>query len=110
MLIREFQDPNTVRLVALAKFLRGRAQDTQSVKPTSVDTFIGIARDMGIDFTAERLQTLVTKDPLRNIIANIEGNNIIWKGSEETVAPTMGVDQARDTVDRMAKRAAKKGI
>jgi hypothetical protein len=104
MLIREFQDPNTTRLAALGQFLLGRAKDTAAKKTVNINTFIGLARDMGIDLTPERLQTLVTQDPLRNIIANIEGDTIVFKG-EETVSPEMNVDQARATVNQMAKRA-----
>ena len=105
MLIREFQYPSSTKLAALGQFLLGRAQDTNAKKTVNVDTFIGLARDMGIDITPERLQILSTQDPLRNIIANIEGDTVVFKGAEETVTPTMNVDQARATVDRMAKRA-----
>jgi len=105
MLIREFQDPSSTKLAALGQFLLGRAQDTNAKKTVNVDTFIGLARDMGIDITPERLQVLSTQDPLRNIIANIEGDTVVFKGADETVTPTMNVDQARATVDRMAKRA-----
>jgi len=105
MLIREFQDPSSTKLAALGQFLLGRAQDTNAKKTVNVDTFIGLARDMGIDITPERLQILSTQDPLRNIIANIEGDTVVFKGAEETVTPTMNVDQARAAVDRMAKRA-----
>jgi len=105
MLIREFQDPSSTKLAALGQFLLGRAQDTNAKKTVNIDTFIGLARDMGIDITPERLQILSTQDPLRNIIANIEGDTVVFKGAEETVTPTMNVDQARATVDRMAKRA-----
>ena len=106
MLIREFQDPSSTKLAALGQFLLGRAQDTNAKKTVNVDTFIGLARDMGIDITPERLQILSTQDPLRNIIANIEGDTVVFKGAgEETVAPNMSVDQARATVNQMAKRA-----
>ena len=105
MLIREFQDPSSTKLAALGQFLLGRAQDTNAKKTVNVDTFIGLARDMGIDITPERLQILSTQDPLRNIIANIEGDTVVFKGAEETVTPTMNVDQARATVNQMAKRA-----
>jgi len=105
MLIREFQDPSSTKLAALGQFLLGRAQDTNAKKTVNVDTFIGLARDMGIDITPERLQTLVTQEPLSNIIANIQGDTIVFKGAEETVSPTMSVDTARATVNQMAKRA-----
>jgi hypothetical protein len=105
MLIREFQDPDSTRLVALGQFLLGRAKDTAAKKTVNVNTFIGLARDMGIDITPERLQALASRDPLRNIIANIQGDTVVFKGAEETVAPEMNVDQARATVNQMAKRA-----
>lgn len=104
MRISEFRDPSSTKLAALGQFLLGRAQDTNARKTVNVATFIGLARDMGIDLTAERLQTLATQDPLRNIIANIQGDTIVFKG-EEPVSPELSVDQARATVNQMAKRA-----
>ena len=105
MLIREFQDPSTTRLAALGQFLLGRAKDTAAKKTVNVTTFIGLARDMGIDITPERLQTLAAQEPLSNIIANIQGDTIVFKGAEEMVSPEMSVDTARATVNQMAKRA-----
>lgn len=107
MLIREFQDPSVQKLAAIGQFLLKRAQDTAAVKPYSVDAFIDLARENGINMDRERLMTLATQPPLNGIIANIEGNDIIWKGSE-TITPdgdTMSVDQARKKVNQMAKRA-----
>ena len=107
MLIREFQDPAVQRLSAMATLLRGRAKDTYAVKPYSVDAFVDLARENGINMDRERLMTLAAQPPLNNIIANIQGDDIIWKGSE-TITPdgeTMSVDQARKKVNQMAKRA-----
>jgi hypothetical protein len=69
---------------------------------------------MGVGITDDQLRNLVQQPPLSEIIANIEGDaetgTITFKGAEE-VAPNMSVDQARDTVDTMAKRALnKKGL
>jgi hypothetical protein len=61
---------------------------------------------MGISITPQQITQLVQQEPLSNVIASIDGKKIIFRGSEET-APAMSVDQARDTVDRMAKRAIK---
>ena len=107
MLIREFQDPSVQKLAAIGQFLLKRAQDTAAVKPYNVDAFIDLARENGINMDRERLMTLSTQPPLNNIIANIQGDDIIWKGSE-TITPdgeTMSVDQARKKVNQMAKRA-----
>lgn len=101
---------DTTKLAALGQFLLGRADDTGAKKTISVDTFIGLARDMGIALTASQLRDLAGQPPLNNIIANIEGDEVIFQGSEEYVPGAddqMTVDQARKTVDTMAKRALK---
>jgi hypothetical protein len=59
---------------------------------------------MGISITADRLADLVQRPPLNNIIANVEGDTITFQGGD-VVPAAMTVDQARDTVNSMAKRA-----
>jgi hypothetical protein len=107
MLIREFQDPDTMKLAAIGQFLLKRAQDTDAVKPMSVSAFVNLSRENGINMTAERLETLAVQPPLNNIIDSIQNGEIIWKGSQTpaTGDDKMSVDQARKTVNQMAKRA-----
>jgi len=74
----------------------------------SVDAFVNIARDNGVNMTADRLQVLAVQPPLNNIIDSIQNGEIVWKGSQTPAqpgAPKMSVDQARKTVNQMAKRA-----
>lgn len=98
------------KLTALSQFLMGRAADTDAAKTISTASFINLAQNMGISLTADQLRTYVQSPPLSNVINNVEGDDdtgkIIFKGSE-AVTDTMTVDQARATVDRMAKRALK---
>ena len=107
MLIREFQDQDSLKLAAIGQFLLKRAQDTDAIKPMNVNAFIKLARENGINLTPDRLQQLVMREPLNNIIDNIQGDEIIWKGSQTSAAAgaKMSVDQARKTVNQMAKRA-----
>jgi hypothetical protein len=107
MLIREFQDPDSTKLAAIGQFLLKRAQDTDAVKPMNVDTFVSLAHENGINMTPERLETLAVQPPLNNIIDSIQNGEIIWKGSMTPQASDqkMSVDQARKTVNQMAKRA-----
>ena len=112
MRLNEVTETNvdTTKLAALGQFLLGRADDTGAKKTISVDTFIGLARDMGIALTASQLRDFASEEPLNNIIANVEGDEIVFRGSEEYVPgadDTMTTDQARATVDKMAKRALK---
>ncbi len=110
----EVSSVNTEKLAALSQFLLSRTEDTNAKKTMPVSSFIDVANNMGVGITDDQLRNLVQQPPLSEIIANIEGDaetgTITFKGAEE-VAPNMSVDQARDTVDTMAKRALnKKGL
>ena len=105
MRIREVAgDVDVNKLAALSQFLLGRAEDTDAAKTISTAAFIKLASNMGISITADRLMDLIQQPPLNNIIANIEGDTITFQGAD-VVPATMTVDQARQTVDSMAKRA-----
>ena len=97
-------DVDANKLAALSQFLLGRAKDTDAAKTISTAAFIKLASNMGISITADRLLDLIQQPPLNNIIANIEGDTITFQGAD-VVPATMTVDQARQTVDSMAKRA-----
>jgi hypothetical protein len=115
MIISEVAGANSeaARLVALSQFLLSRAQDTNTSPTISTQAFLQLANNMGIALTTEQLKDISQTPPLSNIISDVTGdeNNgqVVFRGGQE-VAPEMSVDQARLTVDSMAKRAAKKGI
>lgn len=109
---------NSKELAALSQFLTARAQDTNAKKQMSVTSFLNLASNMGISLTGDQLRNLIQQPPLNELIANIEADPsgppgdpnagiIVFKGGDE-VAPNMSVDQARETVNQMAKRAASK--
>ena len=97
-------EADVTKLAALSQFLLGRAQDTDAAKTISTDAFIKLAANMGISITSDRLADLIQQPPLNNIIANLEGDTITFQGAEVQPAG-MTVDQARQTVNSMAKRA-----
>ena len=105
MLIREVAgDVDVNKLAAVSQFLLGRAEDTDAAKTISTDAFIKLASNMGISITPDRLMDLIQQPPLNNIIANVEGDTITFQGAD-VIPAAMTVDQARQTVDSMAKRA-----
>ncbi len=95
------------QLGALAQFLLSRADDTGSRKKISVPAFLQIAADMGISFTRDQLLNQVKQPPLSNLIDNVEGDEIIFRG-EQTADATMSVSKAQDVVGKMSKRALSK--
>lgn len=98
------------RLTALAQFLTGRAEDQSAKKIISTRSFIAMANNMGIPITDGQLRDLSQQQPLNQLISNIDDNQIIFQGAEDIGPTQMSVDQARATVDSMAKRAAKSAI
>jgi uncharacterized protein HemY len=94
-------------LAALTQFLLSRADDTGSRKKISVAAFLKIAADMGISFTRDQLLNQVSQPPLNNLIANVEGDEIVFKG-DDTADATMSVTKAQDVVGKMSKRALNK--
>ena len=99
---------NTQELAALSQFLLSRAQDTDAQKKISIAAFLELAKNMGVSLTDSQLRNLIQQPPLNGFISNVTDDEIMFKGSDEEVAPNMSVDQARDTVNKMAKRAASK--
>ena len=100
------------RLSALIQFLIGRSQDSDSPKKISTTAFLQLAQNMGIPMTQPKLLQVSQQPPLSVLIDTVTPEEIMFRGSEPEASSdnNMTVDQARKTVDSMAKRAAKKGL
>jgi len=108
MRLREVQEVKTdvPRLIALAQFLIGRANDTGADKKISTQAFLNIARDMGLPITRDNLVNLASEGKLGEVIANVTPQEVIFKGADDagTAAPTTA-DQQQNIVKSMANRA-----
>jgi hypothetical protein len=96
----------TTKVLALAQFLLGRATDTNAEKKISVDAFTKMAAHLDIPLTKDQLIDMASRPPMSEIIANIENDTIVFKGAEPDEMP-MDQNQAAQTVEKMADRAAK---
>ena len=98
------------KLAAISQFLLGRAQDAGSSKRVmDFRTFANLAQGQGISVTPDSLKRMIQQPPLSNLINDVEGDDpdtarVIFQGAEGE-PPEMSVDQARQTVNQMAKRA-----
>lgn len=101
--------PDVQKLQAVTQFLINRAKDTDAQKKISVDAYLKLANNMGISLTKDQLIDLSQKEPLSNMIQNVQGEEVVFMGDEEPM-DTMSVNQAQATVDSMAKRATNKAI
>jgi hypothetical protein len=109
---------NNQKIMALSQFLLSRAEGTDAKKTFELSSFLSLADNMGISMTGQQFKDLSLLPPLSNIITNVEidpanpdQGTVYFQGAEDPAAAagsdTMSVDQARDTVNKMAKRANK---
>jgi hypothetical protein len=100
-------DPN--KLVGLAKFLSGRAEDTNAQKQISQDAFMSAAQSLGIMLTPDNLADVIAKPPLNGVLEPLDPNSdmISFKGADIGAAK-MSVPQAQQVVNKMAKSAMKR--
>jgi hypothetical protein len=99
-------DPLRVKLVAIADQLKGKYLHAN--KPMSVDAFIQLMNSNDISVDISDLRDMITKEPLVNIIDDIKGDEIIFKGQKVDGKKPMSVDDAEKTVAKMAQRASDK--
>jgi hypothetical protein len=106
MRLVEFATPDSQKLLALTKFLSGRADDTTAKKEISQAAFIDLARSLGVMINPESLGELVSQEPLSNVLEPLDPNSGIVRFKGNTEAETgMSVDQAQAVVNSNAKAA-----
>ena len=109
MRLVEFATPDSQKLLALTKFLSGRADDTTAKKEISQDAFIDLARSLGVIIDPSSLSELISQEPLSNVLEPLDPNSGVVRFKGNTEAETgMSVDQAQAVVNSNAKAAMKK--
>ena len=106
MRLVEFATPDSQKLLALTKFLSGRADDTTAKQEISQAAFIDLARSLGVTINPDSLGELIAEEPLSNVLEPLDPNSGVVRFKGNTEAETgMSVDQARAVVDSNAKAA-----
>ena len=103
---------NSGKLLALSKFLSGRADDTNAKKQIATQAFISLANSLGVNITEDTLGDLIAQEPLSNILEPYEPNSSVvrFKGNDEPSNTDMNADQAEQIVSQNAKAAMKRGM
>jgi hypothetical protein len=101
--------PDSGRLMGLADFLAGRAEDTNGPKQIDKATFIELASSLGSVISKDQLPELIAKPPLSNLFEPVDPNSdkLMFKGAEPVDAG-MPVNRAQDVVAAAAKKAMNK--
>jgi hypothetical protein len=106
MFLFELADPASAKLIVLANQLKTDVENG-IIDPSSytTDEFLTYLQDKGdivLDITD--LYDMIKKPPLNNVISNIQGDKVIFKGHDET-QPDMDQTQSQQVVDKMAQSA-----
>lgn len=104
-------DPLRVKLIAVTSQLQSRIEDTNAEAHMSTDALLELLKQNDIIIDKTDLYDIVQKEPLKNIIKNINGNNVVFVGQKNdklTEPADMGApEDTAKTLKAMASRAIK---
>jgi hypothetical protein len=105
MFIFELDDPEINKLVAITDQLKDELDSGQIAGEWNVDQLLNYFNDYDIIVDVTDLYDMIKKPPLNKVIANIQGDKVVWKGSE--TVPGQVTDKNEKVVQQMAKHALK---
>lgn len=99
-----------IKMVGIINQIYGRIVDTGTHKPYSLSALLSVLSQQGITLSPFQFRDMVTEPPLSNLIANVKGDDVIFKGQDDIDGNTdvQSPDETTDTLDKMSKRAAKR--
>lgn len=110
MYLIEFNDnPNLVKLVAAADQLKTAIDTGEVTSNWDIDTLLTYFRKFDIILSKENLYNMITVPPLKSIISNIQGPEVIFKGVKQTEKQPESPppEQSQEIVSKMANKALK---
>jgi hypothetical protein len=106
MFLFELADPASAKLIVLVNQLKTDL-DNGIIDPSSYTTeeFLTYLQDKGnIVLDVTDLYDMIKNPPLNTVISNIQGDQVIFKGQEET-QPAQDQSQSQQVVQQMAQSA-----
>ena len=109
MLLYEFAgpDPLRVKLIAVSNQLKGEIEQGQQPKDWKVDDLLTFFRKNDIIVAKSDLYDMIKNPPLNQVIANIKGDDVIFKGQGSELDVDADQSESDKVVDQMAKKAMK---
>jgi hypothetical protein len=86
---------------------QNRSEDTGYKNRINLDVVLNALNERGLNVDKELFLKMIKNPPLSNIVANVDGDNIVFKGADDVESEPDGEKQA-DLVDKMAKSTLKK--
>lgn len=111
MYLFEFNNnPDLVKLVAAADQLKTAIATGEVTSNWDIDTLLSYFRKFNIILSNEDLYNMIKVPPLKHIISNIQGPEVIFKGVEQLKKQPESPppEQSQEIVNKMANKALKK--
>lgn len=93
------------KIVIAADQLKDEAK-AGKLKDWDVDKLLNYFQDYDIILDRTDLYDMIKRPPLKSLIKNIKGDEVVWTGQEETATPEP--TETEKTIQQMAKKALKR--
>ena len=104
----ESDDPLRVKTTAALSQIKDDIDDSGYKGKFTVNALLAKLADNGVKLKHAQLLELIKEEPWSNFIADIKGDKVVFKGEPDEHTANEQPDETASTMDRMAKRAAKK--
>lgn len=104
----EKDDPLRVATTAVLSQIKSDIDDSAYKGKFTVKALLSKLRDNGVKISHAQLIELVKEEPWSNLISNVKGADVMFKGEPDEHSGSEEPDETSGTMDKMAKRAAKK--
>jgi hypothetical protein len=97
-------DPLLAKIITVSDQLKSLV-DKGSAKDWTLDQLLAYFQKYDVSLDKKDLYSMIKKPPLKDVITNIQGDKVVFKGAEAPVAPEQGDNQK--VVQQMAAQAMK---
>ena len=107
MRLYEFDQPDPLvpKIIAVSDQLKSDLESGEVQPNWTTDELLNYFQQYGVDLDIQDLYSMIKKPPMQNIITNIQGDNVVFRGfAPGEDAPE---DEQKKIVKSMAKQAQK---
>lgn len=104
----EEDDPLRVATTAALAQIKADIQDSAYKGKFTVKALLKKLKDNGVNITHGQLLEIIKEEPWSNMISSLKGDRVMFKGETDEHSSSSEPDDTSGTMDKMAKRAAKK--
>ena len=105
MLLWEFENNLVTKIVTVVDQLKSELDNGKIQGNWTLDQLLNYFQDYDIILDPQDLYNMIKKDPMKKVIANIQGDEVIFKNSDLANNPETPTDQNEKVVKQMAQRA-----